>query len=184
VKAPTARSQRQKYRAPAWRIPPVDRKDLALEKTKPLGVTRRTVLTAAVAGSAGFASAALASPPPPNDDAVDLVKKLTGKTPTTSDRLHLVMPQVFPNGYTVPLTLVIDSPMTDSDHVRHVSVLAPRNPLVEVATFHFVPQRSEPRVSTRIRLAEPQYVLAVAEMNDGTLLMTETWVEVATNGCK
>jgi sulfur-oxidizing protein SoxY len=155
-----------------------------LEKTKPLGVTRRTVLTAAVAGSAGFASAALASPPPPNDDAVDLVKKLTGKTPITSDRLHLVMPQVFPNGYTVPLTLVIDSPMTDSDHVRHVSVLAPRNPRVEVATFHFVPQRSEPRVSTRIRLAEPQYVLAVAEMNDGTLLMTETWVEVATNGCK
>jgi sulfur-oxidizing protein SoxY len=160
------------------------RKDLALEKTKPLGVTRRTVLTAAVAGSAGFASAALASSPPPNDDAVDLVKKLTGKTPTTSDRLHLMMPQVFPNGYTVPLTLVIDSPMTDSDHVRHVSVVAPRNPLVEVATFHFVPQRSEPRVSTRIRLAEPQYVLAVAEMNDGTLLMTETWVEVATNGCK
>jgi sulfur-oxidizing protein SoxY len=24
----------------------------------------------------------------------------------------------------------------------------------------------------------------VAEMNDGTLLMTEAWVEVATNGCK
>ncbi|MFG3595236.1 thiosulfate oxidation carrier protein SoxY [Bradyrhizobium sp. RDI18] len=155
-----------------------------MEKTKPLGVTRRTVLAAAVAGSAGFASAALASTQPPSDDAVDLVKRLTGKTPTASDRLHLAMPQIFPNGYTVPLTLTIDSPMTESDHVRHVSVLAPRNPLVEVVTFHFVPQRSEPRVSTRVRLAEPQYVLAVAEMNDGTLLMTETWVEVATNGCK
>jgi sulfur-oxidizing protein SoxY len=155
-----------------------------LEKIRPFGFTRRDVLTAAVAGGAGFASAALASPPPPDGDAVDLVKRLTGKTPIVSDRLHLVMPKVFPNGYTVPLTLVIDGPMTESDHVRHVSVLAPRNPLVEVATFHFVPQRSEPRVSTRIRLAEPQYVTAVAEMNDGTLLMTETWVEVATNGCK
>jgi sulfur-oxidizing protein SoxY len=155
-----------------------------LKKRRPVGFTRRTVLTAAVAGSAGFASAALASSPRPNGDALDLVKQLTGKTPTASDRLHLVMPQVFPNGYTVPLTLVVDSPMTEADHVRHVSVLAPRNPLVEVATFHFVPQRSEPRVSTRIRLAEPQYVLAVAEMNDGSLLMTETWVEVATNGCK
>jgi sulfur-oxidizing protein SoxY len=155
-----------------------------LEKTSALGVTRRTVLGAAVAGSAGFASAALASTPPASGDAAKLVKQLTGKTPIASDRLHLVMPQVFPNGYTVPLTLMIDSPMTEADHVRHVSVLAPRNPLVEVATFHFVPQRSEPRVSTRIRLAEPQFVLAVAEMNDGTLLMTETWVEVATNGCK
>ena len=57
------------------------------------------------------------------------------------------------------------------------------HPLITVATFHFVPQRSEPRVSTRIRLAQPQDVLAVAEMNDGTLLMTRTWVEVATNGC-
>ncbi|MEH2627943.1 sulfur-oxidizing protein SoxY [Bradyrhizobium sp. AZCC 1719] len=155
-----------------------------MEKTRLTGVTRRTVLTAAVAGSAGFASAALASTQPPSDDAVDIVKRLTGKTPTASDRLHLVMPRTFPNGYTVPLTLAIDSPMTEADHVRHVSVLAPRNPLIEVATFHFLPQRSEPRVSTRIRLAEPQHVLAVAEMNDGTLLMTESWVEVATNGCK
>jgi sulfur-oxidizing protein SoxY len=168
----------------ASRVPPADRKDLALEKTRLRGFTRRTILTAAVAGSAGFASAALASTPPPSDDVVDLVKRLTGKTPTASNRLHLVMPQVFPNGYTVPLTLAIDSPMTEADHVRHVSVLAPRNPLIEVATFHFAPQRSEPRVTTRIRLAEPQYVLAVAEMNDGTLLMTETWVDVATNGCK
>ncbi len=155
-----------------------------MEKASPLGFSRRAVLSAAVAGSAGFASAALASTPTPSDDAAKVVEQLTGKTAIASDRLHLVMPQVFPNGYTVPLTLVIDSPMTEANHVRLVSVLAPRNPLVEVAVFHFVPQRSEPRVSTRIRLAEPQYVLAVAEMNDGTLLMTETWVEVATNGCR
>ena len=58
-----------------------------------------------------------------------------------------------------------------------------RNPIIEVAGFHFIPQRSGARVSTRIRLAKPQYVVAVAEMSDGTLLMTKTWVDVATNGC-
>ena len=93
------------------------------------------------------------------------------------------MPRAFPNGYTVPLNVDIDSPMTENDYVRYVRVVAPRNPLIEVATFHFVPQRSLPRVSTRIRLAEPQDVLAFAELNDGTLLMTKTWVDVATNGC-
>ena len=72
--------------------------------------------------------------------------------------------------------------MTESDHVRSVRVLAPRNPLVEVATLHFT-RSGAPRVETRIRLAEPQDVVAVAEMNDGTLLMTTTWVKVATNGC-
>jgi sulfur-oxidizing protein SoxY len=152
-----------------------------VEETWAICSTRRGLLTAAV----GFASIALLSPPSAraSDDPVVLIKQLTGKTPTESDRLHLTMPRVFPNGYTVPLTLVIDSPMTETEHVRYARVLAPRNPLIEVATFHFVPQRSEPRVSTRIRLAEPQYVLAVAEMNDGALLMTKTWVEVATNGC-
>ena len=63
-------------------------------------------------------------------------------------------------------------------------VLAPRNPINPVATFYFVPGRSEPLVSTRIRLAGPQDVLAIAEMNDGTVLMTRTFVEVATNGCE
>lgn len=155
-----------------------------MKGTRPFGLTRRTVLGAAVAGGAGFAGAALASTQPPSDDAAKVVEQLTGRTAIVSDRVHLLMPPVFPNGYTVPLALMIDSPMTEADHVRLVSILAPRNPLVEVATFYFVPQRSEPRVSTRIRLAEPQHVVAVAEMNDGTLLVTETWVEVATNGCK
>ena len=145
-------------------------------------LTRRRLIWA----SAGLASAAIGSAASASDDAEDasaLIKRLTGRTPVESDRLRLAMPRTFPNGYTVPLNLDIDSPMTESDHVRYVSVVAPRNPLIEVATFHFVAQRSVPRVSTRIRLAEPQNILAFAELNDGTLLMTKTWVEVATNGC-
>jgi sulfur-oxidizing protein SoxY len=154
-----------------------------VEETRAAGLTRRAVLTAAIAGGAGFAGAITLASPANANDAAELIENLIGKKPTESDRLHLAMPRVFANGYTVPLTLLIDSPMTETDHVRNVRVLAPRNPLITVATFYFVPQRSEPRVSTRIRLAQPQDVLAVAEMNDGTLLMTRAWVEVATNGC-
>jgi sulfur-oxidizing protein SoxY len=145
--------------------------------------TRRAVLTAAAAAGAGLAGAFSSVDASDSDDGVAIVKQFTGKTPVQSDRIHLVMPRTFPNGYTVPLSLQIDSPMTEADHVRDVRVFASRNPLIEVARFHFVPRRSEPSVSTRIRLAEPQYVLAVAEMNDGALLMNKTWVEVATNGC-
>jgi sulfur-oxidizing protein SoxY len=142
-------------------------------------------LTAAAATGVGFAGGVFVSPvdASDSDDDVAIVKQLTGKLPVESDRVHLVMPRTFPNGYTVPLFIEIDSPMTEADHIRHVCVFAPRNPLIEVARFHFVPLRSEPRVSTRIRLAEPQNVLAVAEMNDRTLLMNKAWVEVATNGC-
>jgi sulfur-oxidizing protein SoxY len=156
-----------------------------VEETRTASCTRRTVLTAAAAAGAGFAGGVLVSPvdASDSDDDVAIVEQLTGKTPVESDRVRLVMPKTFPNGYTVPLFLEIDSPMSEADHVRHVRVFAPRNPFIEVVCFHFAPRRSEPRVSTRIRLAEPQYVLAVAEMNNGAILMNKTWVEVATNGC-
>jgi sulfur-oxidizing protein SoxY len=149
------------------------------KESKTAGATRRQLL---VTGATGLA-AAIVSPADASDEAVQLIERLTGKMPTESDRLRLVMPRTFPNGYTVPLMIEVDSPMAENDYVKHVRVVAPRNPLVEVATFHFLPQRSQPRVATRIRLAEPQYVVGLAEMSDGALLMAKAWVDVATNGC-
>lgn len=149
-----------------------------------MGLTRRDVLLAGSIGSAALASAYfLPGSARAQVETMELIERLTGRTATVSDRLHLVMPAVFPTGYTVPMDLDIDSPMTEDDHVRRIRVFAPQNPILEVASFNFVPQRGIARVSTRIRLAEPQYVVAVAEMSDGTLLMTKTWVDVATNGC-
>jgi sulfur-oxidizing protein SoxY len=146
--------------------------------------TRRAILKSACVG-AGVAAAALPSLriAVAADDEMALVQRLTGRTPTESDRIRLEMPPVFANGYTVPLALEVDCPMTDADHVRSMRIFAPRNPLVEVAGFHFTPQSGRARISTRIRLAQPQDVVAVAEMSDGTFLMTKRWVEVATNGC-
>jgi sulfur-oxidizing protein SoxY len=152
-----------------------------------MSLTRRDMLIVACVGSAAFASAfpspGSARDDTAQDDTKDFIERFTGQTPTLSDRLHLVMPAAFPTGYTVPMDLDIDSPMTADDHVRRIRVFAPKNPLIEVATFNFVPERSIARVSTRIRLAEPQYVAAVAEMSDGMLLMAKTFVDVATNGC-
>lgn len=148
-------------------------------------LTRRALLAATCVGSAGLVGAVL--PPPRHaraaDEAIELLQRLTGKVPTDSPRLRLLMPQSFPSGYTVPLTLEVDSPMTEADHVKNVRVIAPRNPLIEVAEFRFTPRSGRAHVSTRIRLAEPQFVLAVAAMSDGALLMTKTWVKVETNGC-
>ena len=150
------------------------------------GLSRLRLLAAAV----GCAAAPVLAPPPRavaainDDDAVTAVERSIGRTPTRSDRIRLTMPPVFPNGYTVPLSLDVLSPMTDADHVRYVRVLAPKNPIVEVATFSFVPGRSRARVSTRIRLAAPQFIVAAAEMSDGSVLMASTFVDVASNGCK
>ena len=150
-----------------------------------MSLTRRGMLMAGHAGGAALAIGALLWPwrAKADDETLQLVERFFGRSATKSDRIHLVMPKTFPTGYTVPMSLDVDCPMTETDHVKQVRVFAPQNPLIEVASFHFFPQRSIPRVSTRVRLAKPQYVVAVAEMNDGTLLMTKTWVDVATNGC-
>jgi sulfur-oxidizing protein SoxY len=154
------------------------------ETTDTAGLTRRAMLSNVVAGGASLATSGFATPASAADEAFALVQELTGKTPILSDRVRLSMPAQFANGYTVPLTLTVNSPMTEADHVRRVVVLAPRNPIVTVASFHFMPMRSEPRIAMRIRLAETQDVLALAEMNDGALLMACTRVDVATNGCE
>lgn len=155
---------------------------IKMEETMANGLTRRGLL---VAGSAGAVAAMLVplASAAASEAAIELVERLTGHALTQSDRVRLEMPAVFPNGYTVPMTLEVDSPMTERDHVRQVRVFAPKNPIIEIVGFRFAPLRSAARVSTRIRLAAPQFVVAVAEMNDGAFLMAKTWVDVATNGC-
>jgi len=149
-----------------------------------MSLTRRDLLRASTAASAGLASAILWSESAwAEDDAIALVEQLTGRKPTISDHIHLVMPADFPTGYTVPMDINVDSPMTEDDHVKRVRVFAPLNPIVEVVGYDFVPGRSIARVSTRIRLAGPQFVVATADMSSGALLMARTWVDVASNGC-
>lgn len=149
-----------------------------------MGLTRREMLRTGAVGSAAFAGAFLLPRSAwARDETMEIVKRFTGRTATESDRLHLDMPAVFATGYTVPMNIEVDAPMTEADHVRRIRVFAPQNPIIEVVGFHFVPRRSVPRVSTRIRLAKPQHVVAVAEMADGGLLMAKTWVDVATDGC-
>ena len=114
---------------------------------------RRTVLKTACIGAAGVATVAFSSlglaVAAGEEEDMALIRRLTGKTPAQSDRVRLEMPPVFANGYTVPMALEVDSPMTDADHVRSVRVFAPRNPLVEVAGFRFTPQSGRARISTR-----------------------------------
>lgn len=117
------------------------------------------------------------------DDDVARVAQAIGKPLIPSPRVRLTMPGTFPTGSTVPMTLTVDSAMTPTDHVRRISVYAPRNPFIEIAEFRLAIARSLPRIVTRVRLSEPQHVIAVAEMNNDALLLAAARVDVATDGC-
>jgi sulfur-oxidizing protein SoxY len=143
-------------------------------------VGRRALLLGAAAAGVALSVPSLAIAADPD---ADLVAALFGKTPIQSEKLRLDMPPRFANGYTVPLALDVESPMTETDYPRAVHILAPRNPFLRVVTFHFTPGSGKAGISTRIRLAKPQNVIAVAEISDGTILMSKRWVVVEIDGC-
>ena len=110
-------------------------------------------------------------------------QSILGERTAEAGRIVIDLPEIAENGNTVPLTIEVDSPMTEEDHVQAVHVMTERNPDPQVATFYFTPRSGRAVVSTRIRLAESQTVHAVAEMSDGSVFAAEREVEVTIGGC-
>ncbi|MFN7087898.1 MAG: thiosulfate oxidation carrier protein SoxY [Burkholderiales bacterium] len=97
-----------------------------------------------------------------------LVRSITGGAPLRMGRVRLDTPELADNGHAVPLRVIVDSPMTPDNHVRKVVLLAERNPRPIVATFTLGPRAGRAEIFTRIRLADSQEVLALAQFSDGS----------------
>jgi sulfur-oxidizing protein SoxY len=138
--------------------------------------------------SIGIAAAALAAfggalPAHAASEADQLVEKFTGGKKPTADKVKLDLPEIAENGNTVPMTVMVESPMTAQSHVTDVLVVADGNPRAAVATFHFSPASGVAEANTRIRLAKSQNVIAVAKMNDGSFYVAKKEVKVTIGGC-
>ncbi|OAN49812.1 thiosulfate oxidation carrier protein SoxY [Paramagnetospirillum marisnigri] len=150
-----------------------------------MGVNRRQVMTAMGAGAVGAACAGLlpgvaqATPA----EAEDMIKSLIGTAKASEGKIQLKLPQIADNGATVPLRVVVDSPMTEADHVKTIHIIAEGNPLPGVASFHFTPKSGKADVQTRIRLGKTQNVHAVAVMSNGSVWRTKEEVKVTVGGC-
>lgn len=96
------------------------------------------------------------------------LKAYAGGSPIRPGRVKLDIAPLVDNGNTVPLAVSVDSPMTASDHVVAIAVFNERNPQREVIKLTLGPRAGRATVSTRIRLATSQKLVAVARMSDGT----------------
>ena len=83
-------------------------------------------------------------------------------------RVFLDVAQLVDNGNAVPATVTVDSTMSPGDHVTAIAIFNERNPQTEVASFQLGPLSGLAKVSTRIRLATTQQLVAMARMNDGS----------------
>jgi sulfur-oxidizing protein SoxY len=117
------------------------------------------------------------------NDFQDLIDKFTGGKKPSEGKVRLDLPEIAENGNTVPMTVTVDSPMSEQSYVTDVLVVADGNPRGGVATFHFSPASGVAEANTRIRLAATQNITAVARMNDGALFSVSKQVKVTIGGC-
>jgi sulfur-oxidizing protein SoxY len=113
----------------------------------------------------------------------EALRGFTGGAVPRPGRVTLDIAPLVENGNTVPVTIQVDSPMTEADHVTAIGIFTPRNPLPEVVRFHLGARAGRAEVATRMRLATSQQVLAVARMSDGSFWWHAVEVEVTLAAC-
>ena len=158
------------------------------DEVSPVLLARRDFV--AGAGAAALVAALLAAIPEakaaPSERSEQftaaLAALLAGATPHEGG-IEMEIPADIENGDYVPVALGVESPMTAESYVKAIHLLSPANPRALVASFVFTPLSGRARVTTVMRLAKTQEVVAVAELSDGTFLMATRSVDVKVGGC-
>lgn len=96
------------------------------------------------------------------------IRGYTNGAPVNVGKVLLDVSPLVENGNAVPITVSVQSPMTAAEHVSGIAVFNDRNPQRDVVRFTLGPRAGRAVVSTRIRLATSQQLVAVARLNDGT----------------
>jgi len=148
--------------------------------------TRRRFLAAAGAALAGSAVVPVVLVRParatPETMAV-AIRDVIGEARVREGRVKIDLPPLVENGNSVTMTVSVESPMTEADHVTGIFVFNEKNPQPNVGSFHLTPRAGKARVSTRIRLGDTQTVVAIAQLSDGSFWSGSADVVVTVPAC-
>ncbi|MGY3453830.1 SoxY-related AACIE arm protein [Bradyrhizobium sp. USDA 4353] len=111
------------------------------------------------------------------------IGNLVGEAKVQVGKIRLDIPPLVENGNTVPMTVSVDHPMTPDNFVKSIHVFNEKNPQPNVANFHLTPSAGRAQVTTRIRLADTQKVVAIAKLSDGTFWSASVDVVVTLAAC-
>jgi sulfur-oxidizing protein SoxY len=113
----------------------------------------------------------------------DAIAQATGGAEVKPGRVKLEIPPLVENGNTVPCTVTVESPMTPADHVKAIHVFSEKNPQPNVISAALGPRAGRASLSTRIRLADTQTVMAIAELSDGSFWSDRIEVIITLGAC-
>ena len=146
--------------------------------------SRRDFLIAASGIAAGIALDPAAAAESATAAAMqEAIRIVVGSAPVTKGKVTLELPPLVDNGNAVSLSVRVDSPMTQAEHVKAIHVFTERNPQPNVVAFYLGPRAGRASVATRIRLADTQSVVAICEMSDGSFWSDSVSVVVTLAAC-
>ncbi len=111
------------------------------------------------------------------------IRTVVGEAAVRTGKVKLDVPPLVENGNTVPLTVNVASPMAPEDHVRSIHIFNEKNPQPNIGNFHLGPHSGRAQVSTRIRLADSQKIVAIARLSDGSFWSASADVVVTLAAC-
>ena len=111
------------------------------------------------------------------------IRSVFGNAEIGRGKVTLDIPSLVENGNTVPMTVSVDSPMTGTDYVKSIHVFNEKNPQPNVIGIHLGPRTGQASIATRIRLADSQKVVAIAQMSDGSVWSGQVDVIVTLAAC-
>jgi sulfur-oxidizing protein SoxY len=111
------------------------------------------------------------------------IRNVVGTEPVKTGKVKLEVPPLVENGNTVPMTVSVASPMAPEDHVLSIHVFNEKNPQPNIGNFYLGPHAGRAQISTRIRLADSQKVVAIAKLSDGTFWSASVDVVVTLAAC-
>ncbi|TAJ87817.1 MAG: SoxY-related AACIE arm protein [Reyranella sp.] len=120
-----------------------------------------------LAGTAAIVILPLAPAAATPDAMAEAIRKVIGTATPTEGRVKLDVPPLVENGSTVPLTVSVESPMTEADHVKAIHVFNEKNPQPNVFSARLGPRNGRAVIGTRIKLGDSQRIIAIAETSDG-----------------
>jgi sulfur-oxidizing protein SoxY len=111
------------------------------------------------------------------------IRNLVGTAVVRTGKIKLDIPPLVENGNTVPMTVSVSSPMTSEDFVKSIHVFNEKNPQPNIGNFYIGPRAGRAQLSTRIRLADSQKVVAIARLSDGSFWSGSVDVVVTLAAC-
>jgi sulfur-oxidizing protein SoxY len=111
------------------------------------------------------------------------VRNVVGAAVVQTGKVKLDVPPLVENGNTVPMTVSVSNPMTPNDYVRSIHVFNEKNPQPNIGNFYLGPHAGRAQISTRIRLADSQKIVAIAQLSDGTFWSASADVVVTLAAC-